>query len=1091
MYSQDESTEAEIYELSPFEITSGDDQGYNATETLAGTRLRTSVGDIGGAMDIFTKELLEDIGADDFESALLFATNTEEWEPDLVSNPAGANSRDDISYSVRGFKVTSLSRDFFNSLYGGDGYNMQRITFSRGPNSILYGIAQPGGIANSMTMRANFRESNKLTANYDSNGGHRATASVNRVLIEDKLAIVANTLYKQKESWIDGVFTRDKRLHLALKYRPFGKSEGFLRDLELNLSHEEGKSKSQMLGRNEPISDGVSEWIAAGKPLIDNINPPRDDQGKLVLPDGIQQYNSSRRILLTKGVSGDDQDIQTLNWDNTFVGSRPTEIRSLTDQSIIPYDVNYLGNSKVKQEDFRTSQLFVTKKIGGLYLDLALNEQKHGRFAQDELTGYKLDVDPNMYLPNSTPDNLIPNPNAGKYYIQGSWVRHQPIHDRTMRTARMSASYDLDFQGRDNFMKHLGRFRFAAMREQATRKSYRQFSRLYNLTPDATNDQLQSQSGFTFPSYTGNKRFQIPAEYGDIRNSTPNSIVFIDELGYHIQTKTGPVGGFQSGPRRGFAVDPETGERLALPVLGSGTSAANSPNIRSYIDPEQGFYSTGGLMSGFPGYNPPLYGNQLTADGYTVSGYPGLVTDENGVTLALAPDIPGGKSYEKRISETYTMQHYLFGGRIVTTLGWRSDDVDSWGLGRQATASRFDNGYYFWADTTELNPRESDADYLFKAGDPTTKSIVVKPNDFLSFFYSEADNFNPVGPGNNIYGDDLVNPSGVGEDAGIRLNFGAKLNLSLSVYRNSSEGQRQAKIRTGTRFPISNQDRISNTFWDHLDQIQNNDLFVTSDTTDYLSSPYKHNRSINWTGSQSVESEGVEFRMTLNPTKQWRMLINYSTQDSQINEVGADLYSYWHEFVPSVLEKYPEYLGANPDGETFMNVPTKPDHKFLTYRDRGNFPVLTVAEFVKGAQDDAVRLRDLIGFSDSSQPKSSIKFISSYTFAPDSHLKGWAVGVNARYSGDRTLGYQIKDGPGARLDAANSYKGGSMLSTGGFIRFRKKIGNFNYTGQLQITNLFDDTDLVAFGTDKAGNGDIIRYRFQAPRTFDFRNTISF
>ncbi|MBD5781610.1 hypothetical protein IEN85_19065 [Pelagicoccus sp. NFK12] len=1091
-FADDNDIEEDTFELSPFIVDGSSDSGYHATETLAGSRLRTNVGDIGGAMDIFTKDFLEDIGADDFSSALEFATNTGSWDPDLVSNPEAANARDDVSYTVRGFKVTSLSRDFFKSLYGADGYNTQRLTFSRGPNSILYGIAQPGGIANSMTMRANFRNTTKFTANYDTNGGHRATTSFNRVLIDDKLAIVANTLYKYKSSWIDGVFSRDKRFHAALKYRPFSGSEGIMEDLEINLSHEKGRSKSQILGRSEPIGDGISEWIAAGKPVFDNINTPEDE-----IPEGVQKYtDSSRALFMIKGVPGGPE-VPTLDWSNTYVGSSPSETRSLLDTSIIPKDVNYLGSAAVKYEDFQTTQIFVNKKFGKLYLDLAYNSQEHGRNAQDELRGFKLQADPNMYLPNSTPDNLIPNPYAGKYFIQGSWVRHQPIHDRDAETVRFSASYDLDFQGRDDILRHLGKFRFAAMQEESRTERFRQFSRLYNLTPDLTNELLVRQPGSGLsPSYTGPRRGFVPDRSisREIRNT---GIIYNPEEDYYVQTNVVGGGGYQPAAGRGYIVDPETGERLSFPIAGNGTNAKNSPIFRSYIDPEKGLYATGGAIPTLPGYEQPIYGDVLIADGYTVEGYPNLRTDENGITLGLAPDIAGGKGYEKRVSQTYTMQHYLFGGRIVTTLGWRSDDVDNWGISEQMRDYRFDNDYYFYGDARQFDPRSTTDNYVFKAGDPTTKSIVVKPNQFVSFFYSQADNFNPVGSGNNIYGEELPNPSGLGEDAGVRLNFGPKFNLSLSAFRTTSKDERQAKIRTGTRFPIFNQDFVSETLWKNVSRLQNDvEGFVTDDTTDYLTSPYRHDREINWVGRQSVQSEGVELRMTVNPTRQLRMMFNFSTQDSQINEVGPDLYTYWMDFVPSVFAEHPEYLADNPEGQTYMNL-TGAKLKFLTYHgrrdDNGKLidRALTIPELIRGAQDDVLRLSDLIGFSDSSQPKSSANFVGTYTFGNDSNLKGWAFGVNARWRDVRTLGYPVKPGPGARLDAANPYTGGDTLSTGGFIRFKKKFGNVNYTGQIQITNLFSDTELVPFGTDKAGTGEVIRYKYQAPRTIDFRNTLSF
>ncbi len=54
-----------------------------ATETLAGTRLRTSVRDVGAAITIMTAEFMEDVGVTSLEEALEFAPNTDTFETEL------------------------------------------------------------------------------------------------------------------------------------------------------------------------------------------------------------------------------------------------------------------------------------------------------------------------------------------------------------------------------------------------------------------------------------------------------------------------------------------------------------------------------------------------------------------------------------------------------------------------------------------------------------------------------------------------------------------------------------------------------------------------------------------------------------------------------------------------------------------------------------------------------------------------------------------------------------------------------------------------------------------------------------------------
>src|SRR2546429_318795 len=50
-------------ELSPFVVNEERDTGYAATDSLAGTRLRTPLKDIAASVSVITKDFLNDIGA--------------------------------------------------------------------------------------------------------------------------------------------------------------------------------------------------------------------------------------------------------------------------------------------------------------------------------------------------------------------------------------------------------------------------------------------------------------------------------------------------------------------------------------------------------------------------------------------------------------------------------------------------------------------------------------------------------------------------------------------------------------------------------------------------------------------------------------------------------------------------------------------------------------------------------------------------------------------------------------------------------------------------------------------------------------------
>ena len=64
LYAQDDE---DVFELSPFSVMAEENEGYRALSTLAGTRLRTPLKDIAGAVQVVTEEFLEDQGVANVE----------------------------------------------------------------------------------------------------------------------------------------------------------------------------------------------------------------------------------------------------------------------------------------------------------------------------------------------------------------------------------------------------------------------------------------------------------------------------------------------------------------------------------------------------------------------------------------------------------------------------------------------------------------------------------------------------------------------------------------------------------------------------------------------------------------------------------------------------------------------------------------------------------------------------------------------------------------------------------------------------------------------------------------------------------------
>ncbi|MCB1124291.1 MAG: hypothetical protein KJT03_22255, partial [Verrucomicrobiae bacterium] len=230
-----EAADDDVFEISPFVITEEEDNGYIATQTLAGTRLRSSLQDIGASVQVITTEFLSDIGATESNDLLLFTTSTETYG--LGGNFSGgeflADNRVNMNSSLnnpqstnrlRGLGGPDNTRDFFITDIPFDSYNTGRVEINRGANAILFGLGSPAGVLNAGLNKAVFDEINELDVRIQDGGKHfstRGSVDFNRVLIDDKLAIRFAAMqydhsYSQKPTFQD-----QERYYIAATFAPF------------------------------------------------------------------------------------------------------------------------------------------------------------------------------------------------------------------------------------------------------------------------------------------------------------------------------------------------------------------------------------------------------------------------------------------------------------------------------------------------------------------------------------------------------------------------------------------------------------------------------------------------------------------------------------------------------------------------------------------------------------------------------------------------------------------------------------------------------------------------------------------------------
>jgi len=276
----------EVYELSPFTVDESEVQGYLATSTLAGTRIKTDLKDLGSAISVVTAEFMDDVGATDAATLLSYTTNTEVGGYQGNFTGAQGNNRSRFfdndartnpqrNQRIRGLGAADLTRGYYLTDIAFDSYNTERVTVSRGPNSLLFGIGSPGGVINNSTkqgiLNSDFGE---IGVRLDNNGSWRAEVDYNKALVEDRVAIRIAILEESLEYKQEPAFEDQHRFYGALNVVVF-ENEGndFLDPTRFRANFERGERSGSPVevippsvayhGWFEPTPSSISQYTGS------------------------------------------------------------------------------------------------------------------------------------------------------------------------------------------------------------------------------------------------------------------------------------------------------------------------------------------------------------------------------------------------------------------------------------------------------------------------------------------------------------------------------------------------------------------------------------------------------------------------------------------------------------------------------------------------------------------------------------------------------------------------------------------------------------------------------------------------------------
>ena len=203
--------------------------GYKASRSATATKIDTPIIDTPASIQVVPREVIEDQGARRLADVVRNTSSVQ------VGGTGG--NRSDI-FLIRGFAANRIARDGFLSApsFGDAGQlglaNVERVEVLKGPPSVLYGPADPGGLVNIVTKKPGTEPHYSITGRAGSFDFYRSDIDFNQPLTEDgKLLARLNASYQNTDSFRDH-FINSARIQVAptLRWLPTSRTTV---DLEL------------------------------------------------------------------------------------------------------------------------------------------------------------------------------------------------------------------------------------------------------------------------------------------------------------------------------------------------------------------------------------------------------------------------------------------------------------------------------------------------------------------------------------------------------------------------------------------------------------------------------------------------------------------------------------------------------------------------------------------------------------------------------------------------------------------------------------------------------------------------------------------
>lgn len=359
--------EKETVMLSAFVVATELETGWSANDTLSATRTKQAIKDVPVNIDAITADFMEDLGLFNADEVANYVANA--YAPPTLENDSQSGS-----VSFRGLSGSTAARNYFRWYVPSDTYNVERIDFGKGSNSLIFGDVEPGGQASVFTKRALMKNFGTLLSQYNSDGAYRFQLDYNRRVARN-LAFRFNAVRRQERTYQDASTFALAGETLTTTWHPFKNTSVRVEyergDFEnvrgfggVTIREQSARSRAYTNDRLHYTSDG--EWIVrALLPSADRSNGPAGGSPSLV--EGgyfdVTMRNAAGAIIGTKRFNG------------------------------YPKHYNLRGSFDRQNRPFDTTSVTVEQRVGPVGLEVAYNHQKQTAIRNDNFFASTISVD--------------------------------------------------------------------------------------------------------------------------------------------------------------------------------------------------------------------------------------------------------------------------------------------------------------------------------------------------------------------------------------------------------------------------------------------------------------------------------------------------------------------------------------------------------------------------------------------------------------------------------------------------------------------------------------------------------------------------